>query len=129
MTGQVETSQRASGFGAHPAVTDNCMQLGPVSGGLGITDVPSTDGTRVIGGIAAFVVASIAPEERSAWAAAERAPPATDGTVYSSHWLRGAEGMRLQLNNLQVRAGLPRIFDSHDVAPYPKLLNCAFDTH
>ena len=103
VAGQVDTRWRAAGFGAHPAVTDNCMQLGPVSGKLGITDEASAGGgTRVIGGIASFLVAPAADEEQSVWAAAERAPAAADGTVCSSHWLVGAEAMRLQLRDLQV---------------------------
>ncbi len=100
--GQVDTSRRASGFGAHPAVVDNCMQLGPVSGRLGLIGEESTAGTRVIGGIGAFLVAPAAREDPSPWAAAERAPAAADGAVCSSHWLTGAEGLRLQLQDLQV---------------------------
>ena len=100
--GQVDTSRRASGFGAHPAVTDNCMQLGPVSGRLGFTGEESTPGTRVIGGIRAFLVAPAACDDPSPWAAAERAPASSDGTVCSSHWLTGVEGLRLQLQDLQV---------------------------
>ena len=107
--GQVDTSRQASGFGAHPAVVDNCMQLGPVSGRLGLTGEESTPGTRVIGGIGAFLVAPAARGCPSAWAAAERAPAAADGTVCSSHWLTGAEGLRLQLQDLQVRFNLLRV--------------------
>ena len=63
--GQVDTSRRASGFGAHPAVVDNCMQLGPVSGRLGLTGEESMLGTRVIGGIRAFLMAPAAHAEPS----------------------------------------------------------------
>ena len=107
-TGQVDTRQEGSGFGTHPAVLDNCMQLGPVSGGLGSADDQATGGTRIVGGIAAFLVAPAAQRERSSWAAAERAPAAADGLVCSSHWLLGHEGGRIHLRDLQVSILRPR---------------------
>ena len=118
-TGQADTSRQESGFGAHPAVVDNCMQLGPVSGRLGLPSEESTPATRVIGGIGAFLAAPAVRENPSTWAAAERAPAAADGTVRSSHWLTGAEGLRLQLQDLQVRAKPRGCTNLHCYVPVP----------
>ena len=52
----LERQQKGSGYIAHPAVTDNCMQLGPMTGALeaaGSSDTKST--TRIVVGLAAFL--------------------------------------------------------------------------
>ena len=59
----LEQQQRGSGYTTHPAVTDNCMQLGPMTAAL---EPSATSGTtRVVAGLAAFlarcVAQSIAP--------------------------------------------------------------------
>ena len=49
----LEQQQRGSGYIAHPAVTDNCMQLGPMTAALEASATSST--TRVVAGLAAFL--------------------------------------------------------------------------
>ena len=52
----LERQQKGSGYVAHPAVTDNCMQLGPMTGALEAADSSAAAGTtRVVAGLAAFL--------------------------------------------------------------------------
>ena len=53
-TGEVslDTIFKGSGYVAHPAITDNCMQLGPITA---LDDSPGVDEvTRVVTGLSAF---------------------------------------------------------------------------
>ena len=53
-TGEVslDTTVKGSGYIAHPAVTDNCMQLGPITA---IDDTQGVDEiTRIVAGLSAF---------------------------------------------------------------------------
>jgi hypothetical protein len=49
----LEMQHKGSGYTAHPAVTDNCMQLGPMTGLLE-ADASSQRKTRVVASLAAF---------------------------------------------------------------------------
>ncbi len=53
----LERQQKGSGYIAHPAVTDNCMQLGPMTGALEAATSSATPNntTRVVAGLAAFL--------------------------------------------------------------------------
>lgn len=52
----LEQQQKGSGYVAHPAVTDNCMQLGPMTGALEAAGSSAAGGTtRVVAGLAAFL--------------------------------------------------------------------------
>lgn len=51
----LEQQQKGSGFIAHPAVTDNCMQLGPMTGALEAANSDTSNTTRVVAGLAAFL--------------------------------------------------------------------------
>ena len=51
----LEQQGRGSGWVAHPAVTDNALQLGPATGDVGKED--DADVTRVVAGMAAYVAA------------------------------------------------------------------------
>lgn len=53
----LERQQKGSGYVAHPAVTDNCMQLGPMTGALEAAGSSAAAGgtTRVVAGLAAFL--------------------------------------------------------------------------
>ena len=54
----MELQDRGSGWIAHPAVTDNAIQMGPMTGVVeALTAPPGTkvdSATRVVGGLAAF---------------------------------------------------------------------------
>lgn len=50
----LKLENRASGWAAHPAVTDNALQLGPATSDVGKED--NADVTRVVAGLAAYVV-------------------------------------------------------------------------
>ena len=53
----LERQQKGSGYIAHPAVTDNCMQLGPMTGALeaAASSAAPKNTTRVVAGVAAFL--------------------------------------------------------------------------
>jgi hypothetical protein len=80
----LEQQGRGSGWVAHPAVTDNALQLGPATGDVGKEDV--ADVTRVVAGMAAYVAA-----EQASWyyqwqsAANVLSPPLPQCSVQS--WL------------------------------------------
>ena len=97
-----------SGFHAHPAVTDNCMQLGPMLGALQAlsADVPrQRDVTRVVAGLAGFFVAGMPGRGCAAAAADMRA--GEDGSVDSCHSLLGGSIRSLAIVNLQVPLMMP----------------------
>ncbi len=55
----LETQQKGSGYVGHPAVTDSCMQMGPVTACQG---TPNNEGmTRVVASLSAFCVRSDSP--------------------------------------------------------------------
>lgn len=55
----LEEQSKGSGYVAHPAVTDNCMQLGPITGALEAVQSGIDKGkTRVVAGLAAFCARS-----------------------------------------------------------------------
>ncbi len=50
----LEAQLKGSGYLGHPAVTDNCMQLGPGTAALGSSQAHQA--TRVVAGLGAFSV-------------------------------------------------------------------------
>lgn len=51
----LEQQQKGAGYIAHPAVTDNSMQLGPMTGALeGGAAAAKSGTTRVVAGLAAY---------------------------------------------------------------------------
>ena len=75
----LELQGRGSGWVAHPAVTDNALQLGPATGDVGKED--DADVTRVVAGMAAYV-------------AAEQASSG-DWKLMCSVWLHDGMGVQL----------------------------------
>ena len=76
----------------HAAVTDNALQLGPATGDVGKED--DADVTRVVAGMAAYCPAEDVPQLGNAWTATERAPMASDGSIYTCHYLLTPGGSR-----------------------------------
>ena len=78
------------GYTAHPAVSDNCIQLGPATGLEG-QDPDAVMTTRVVGGMAAF---RAQPYDRQgpSWTATERAPANAANSIMTSHWMRSGLG-------------------------------------
>ena len=102
----MELQDRGSGWVAHPAITDTCIQMGPMTGVVEALTAPpgsTTDSaTRVVGGVAAFR-AQAYPQRGLALAAAQRAPIAPDGSIHTHHWLMGGGDSRvLSISDLQV---------------------------
>lgn len=99
----VERPNRNGGWVANPAVTDNCIQLGPMTGAIEALLGKNTESaTRVVGGVAAFCSQQY-PERGQPFVAAERAPSAADGSIYTSHWLLHARQQpALAIHDLQV---------------------------
>ena len=106
--GQVSMEQQARGQGfiSHPAVIDNCMQLGPALGALDslASRQPALRAaTRVVAGLHAFTAVRF-PSRGLAFAAAEMLPPASKRDVLTSHWLIGDGGQKsLVIRNIEVR--------------------------
>ena len=106
----MELQDRGSGWVAHPAITDNCIQMGPMTGVVeALTAPPGSkvdSATRVVGGLGAFH-AQAYPKRGLAMAAAQRAPIASDGSIYTHHWLMGEGDSRvLSISGLQVGLSL-----------------------
>ena len=105
----LERSARGSGFRGHPAVIDNCMQLGPMIGALNDAlaardpSRPQPDKkTRVVGAMAGFHTFGM-PQRGFAFAATEMQPQGPDEEIYTSHWIMGAAGNKtLTIRDLKV---------------------------
>ena len=105
------------GYLLHPAITDACMQLGPMAGAAQAaaeagTLIPTSAGgetprssgglTRVVAGLAALQAGSGgAAGGVAAWAAGTLGRPRADGSMTSSHWVLGGA---LAIDSLLVRA-------------------------
>lgn len=90
------------GYTAHPAVSDNCIQLGPATGLEG-QDPGAVMTTRVVGGMAAFSARPYNPRGPN-WTATERAPANAANSILTSHWMRsGHEPCNLTICNLEVQ--------------------------
>ncbi|KAK9803996.1 hypothetical protein WJX72_011444 [[Myrmecia] bisecta] len=97
----LEQQQKGADYIAHPGITDNCMQLGPATGGLGLTQ-PLSPATRVVAGLAAFHVQAY-PKRGSGHAAMRRSPIGPDRVINTCHWLMGPNGACLSIDNLQAK--------------------------
>lgn len=103
------------GYHLHPAVTDACMQLGPMAGAAktseetlsptsnsGTTPGPAAGSTRVVAGLAALQAGGGgAAGGAAAWAAGALGRPRADGSIASNHWVLGGA---LAIDGLLVRA-------------------------
>ena len=105
------------GYQLHPAVTDACMQLGPMAGAAqaaadakplnptssgGETLGRAAGSTRVVAGLAALQAGGGgAAGGAAAWAAGALGRPRADGSIASSHWVLGGA---LAIGGLLVRA-------------------------
>ena len=101
----MEQQARGQGFISHPAVIDNCMQLGPALGALdslASRQQALRTATRVVAGLHAFTAVRF-PSRGLAFAAAEMLPPAANWDILTSHWLIGSAGQKsLVIRNLEV---------------------------
>ena len=99
----LEQSRRGSGFINHPAVVDNCMQMGPAIGALAsMTEDKSKALTRVVAGLAGFHGVKL-PDRHQAFCASEMMPPGPDEEIYTSHWILGGNGEKaLVIKDLKV---------------------------
>lgn len=99
---QLDAQDTGCGWIGQPAMTDNALQLGPATGDVGKED--DADVTRVVAGMAAYLVSEQAPQHGKAWTAVERVPMAAGGTIYTSHWLFTPSGRRCgHVSNLQAK--------------------------
>lgn len=103
------------GYLLHPAVTDACMQLGPMVGAAqaaaetlsptragGQLPGPAAGSTRVVAGLAALQAGSGGAAGGTAvWAAGALGRPLANGSITSSHWVLGGA---LAIDGLLVRA-------------------------
>ena len=91
------------GYTAHPAVSDNCIQLGPATGMEGQEPDAKMTTTRVVGGMAAFRALPYNPHGPN-WTATERAPANAANSIMTSHWMRsGHEPCNLTICDLEVQ--------------------------
>lgn len=99
----LERSRRGSGFISHPAVVDNCMQMGPAIGALAsMSEDKSKALTRVVAGLAGFHGSKL-PDRHQAFCASEMMPQGPDGEIYTSHWILGKSGEKaLVIKELKV---------------------------
>lgn len=97
----LERQARGAGFISHPAVIDNCMQMGP---GIGVLAAKREEPplTRVVAGLAGFQSQRF-PQRGAAFAVAEMLPLLPGGDIYTGHWMLGASGGRsLAIRDLKV---------------------------
>ena len=118
----MELQDRGSGWVAHPAITDNCIQMGPMTGVVeALTAPPGSKidtATRVVGGLGAFCAQAF-PGRGLALTAAQRAPIAADGSISTHHWLMGGGNSRvLSICDLQVCCRPALIFNRRDNVLY-----------
>lgn len=98
----MERSHMDMGYTAHPAVSDNCIQLGPATGLEG-HEPDAVMTTRVVGGMAAFRALPYNPHGPN-WTATERAPANAANSIMTSHWMRsGHEPCNLTICDLEVQ--------------------------
>ena len=100
----LEKKGRGSGFISHPAVVDNCMQMGPAIGALAAKQMLAQEKavTRVVAGLEGFHGIKF-PDRGFAFSASEMMPQGANGDIYTSHWLMGISGEKsLTIKDLKV---------------------------
>lgn len=106
----LEQSRRGAGFISHPAVVDNCMQMGPAIGALAsMSEDKSKALTRVVAGLAGFHGTKL-PDRHQAFCASEMMPQGPSGEIYTSHWILAEDREKaLIIKDLKV----PFLFKCH----------------
>ena len=105
----LEAQLKGSGYIAHPAVTDNCMQLGPGTAALDSSNAKHT--TRIVAGLSAYHVRCILSHQLSSSSLTK-----TDAVMITAH------GAHLIFRHLAERESVRwpedacyKIHDRHDI--------------